>query len=99
MLWYTEQMPVIITRNVHVSLGISNGKEGKAFGFVVDSGSKIYKIESQGRCDFYIVDRPPASLLIQVANPKHEPLEGLPPDVFPIYPTNVSGYITFNMAE
>lgn len=92
-------MPVIITRNVHVSLGISNGKEGKAFGFVVDSGSKIYKIESQGRCDFYIVDRPPASLLIQVANPKHEPLEGLPPDVFPIYPTNVSGYITFNMAE
>ena len=81
-------MPVIITQNFHVSLGISNGKEGKASSLVVDHTSKVYKIETQGQCDFYIVDQPPASLLIQVSDPKHKPLEGLPRDVFPIiYPS------------
>lgn len=53
MFWYTDQIPVI---NVHVSLGISNGKEGKAFGFIIDPASKVYKIVHQGQCDFNIVD-------------------------------------------
>lgn len=44
MFWYTEGMPVIITRNIYVSLGISNGKEGMAFGFVLDPSSKIYEV-------------------------------------------------------
>ena len=83
IFWYTERMPVIITRNIHVSLG----KEDIAFGFVTDPASKVYEIESHGHCKFYIVDRPPSSLLVQVNEPKHGSLEGLPPDVFPIYPS------------
>ena len=86
MFWYTENMPVIITRNIHVSLGISNGKEGKAVGFVVDPESKVYSIQYDGPCEIHSVDKLPACLLVQVGEPKHESLEGLNEGVYPIFP-------------
>ena len=93
MFWYTEGMPVIITQNVHVSLGISNGKEGKASGFILDPASKVYQVKSESACEFHIVDRPLACLLIEVHDPKHDALEELPHNVIPVYP--LMAYVTY----
>ena len=87
MFWYTEQMPVIIKCNIHVSLGIANGKEAKALGFVINPESTVHKIESGGTSEIYLGDRPPACLLVQVSNLKHGTLEGLPNNLFPVHPS------------
>lgn len=63
-----------------------HGKEGKTLGFVVDPASKVYKFSQEGACEFSIVDRPPAYLLIQVDDRRHEALKGLLRDVFPVDP-------------
>ncbi|KAF8437026.1 hypothetical protein BDZ91DRAFT_687651, partial [Kalaharituber pfeilii] len=87
-------MPVIINQNVHVMLGLVNGKEGIAMDIVLDECSSVYALNQsnidlpeilQGQ-DIWIVDRPPKCLFVQVQDARFKPLSGLSEGLVPVYP-------------
>jgi ATP-dependent exoDNAse (exonuclease V) alpha subunit len=74
-------MPVIITENVHTSLGLVNGKEGTTVGVIFDPTSEIVPIAK----NVYLVSLPPIAVIIKLEAARFKPLRGLELGMVPIF--------------
>jgi hypothetical protein len=85
---YCEGIPVVIAENLYTSLGLVNGKEGKAWGVRINKDSKMLTIGQ----NIFIIDRPPDMLLVELQeNIRHTPdvSFNIPANVLPIFPKKV----------
>lgn len=86
---YTDNMPVILTKNLKIYLGMVNGKEGIAKKAYFNPLARMIKFTATT----FIVDKPPSCVVVEFDNQKvlHEPLteDGFIGNQFPIFPINV----------
>lgn len=69
-----------------------NGKKGKVIDVVLDEDSQIY----HGCDNIYIIDKPAAAILFKMLGDlRYNPIETLPKDVVPIFPTQSSVSYTY----
>ena len=73
-------MPVTVTRNVAVELGITNGTVGTIRSIRLKNGQVIS--EETG---FHNLEHPPECIIVELKDVNIEPLNGLPPNHVPIY--------------
>ena len=70
---YTKGMPVVINSNIYTSLGIVNGKEGRAVDVSFDPDADVTHIID----NIHIVSLPPRCIYVEIDEPKFKQLDGL----------------------
>ena len=74
-------MPVIVTRNIHTELGITNGTVGWVRLICFTNGEVI-----TGETGFHHIQHPVDHIIVELQHISVKPLDGLPPNHIPIFP-------------
>ena len=74
-------MPVIVTRNLHTELGVTNGTTGWIKSIHFSDG----KVVSGTDTGFHHIQHPPEYIIVELEDVHMKPLEGLPPNHVPIF--------------
>ena len=84
----TKGMPVMINVNIHIDLGIVNGKEGRAIDVTINPLAEAVHAGN----NFYIVSEPPLCAYVEIEHSRFEQLHGLGRNILPITEKDVCEY-------
>ena len=75
-------MPVMVTRNIHTELGVTNGTRGWIRSIHFKRGQVISGTDS----GLHHISHQPEYIIVELEDINVEPLQGLPPNHIPIFP-------------
>ena len=75
-------MPVMVSRNIHTELGVTNGTRGWIRSIHFKNGQVISGTDS----GLHHLDHQPEYIIVELEEITVQPLEGLPPNHIPIFP-------------